>query len=98
MSVTCPVCKNESTFARLYSRMFVCVCVRVSLCDCVHACVCAQVCTVKCDIFTIPHLYVSYIFFWLLQPDCLLNANAFGCRLALAPPGYSLQMKSFVPK
>lgn len=53
MSVTCPVCKYESAFARLYSRMCVCECA------CVRACVSAQVCAVKCDIFTIPHLYVS---------------------------------------
>lgn len=55
-----------------------------------------RVCAVKCDIFTIPHLYVSYLFFSFLALEAslpFLNANAFGYRLALAPPGYGLQLK-----
>jgi len=106
MSVTCPVCQDDSAFARLYLRDYICAC--VWLCErarervwkeWVHACVrvYAQVCAVKCDIFTIPHLYVSDVFlFWLLQPDCLFYA--FGCCLASAPARVPFMIEEFCSK
>lgn len=75
MSVTCQVC-SYMICIRAIMFAHVCECMRVS------------VPVGKSDIFTIPHLSVSYfLHFWLLQSDCLLfffmlNAHVFGCRLA----------------
>lgn len=92
MSVTCPVCKYDSAFARLYSRTCVTVCLYESAC--------MRACAHKCVLYRW-HFYhstlVCFLMFSFLAPAARLpffNANAFGCCLALAPPGYSLQLMS----
>ena len=101
VSVTCPVCKYDSAFVRLDSRMWVCVWARACVCVRVRAdSVCWEVWYFYHSIL-VCFLFVSCIFFFwapAARLPFILNANAFGCRLALVPPGYSLQSKSFAPK
>lgn len=91
-SVQVWVCICAIIFAHVY------VCVNES----VYVRACMQVRTRVC--WKVWHFYhstlVCLLVFFLAHAAsaAFFYANAFECRLALALPGYSLQLKSFVPK